>query len=45
MTARPIIVMGVFVADLAFRTPRLPGWGETVMGRSFRIGPGGKGSN
>ncbi|MBX6324041.1 MAG: ribokinase [Rhodospirillaceae bacterium] len=45
MAARPITVMGVFVADLAFRTPRLPGWGETVMGESFRIGPGGKGSN
>lgn len=37
--------MGSFVADLAFRTPRLPGWGETVMGTAFRLGPGGKGSN
>jgi len=40
-----VTIMGSFVADLAFRTPRLPGWGETVMGSSFRLGPGGKGSN
>jgi ribokinase len=37
--------MGSYVADLAFRTPRLPRWGETVMGTSFSLGPGGKGSN
>jgi len=37
--------MGVFVADLAFRTPKLPAWGETVLGLSFKLGPGGKGSN
>ncbi len=37
--------MGSYVADLAFRTPRLPRWGETVMGASFALGPGGKGSN
>ena len=37
--------MGIFVADLAFRTPRLPAWGETVLGSDFRMGPGGKGSN
>ena len=37
--------MGSFVADLAFRTTRLPGWGQTIMGSSFRLGPGGKGSN
>src|SRR5882724_9907764 len=40
-----ISVMGIFVADLAFKTPRLPNWGETVLGRDFRVGPGGKGSN
>src|ERR1051326_2418369 len=40
-----ITVMGSFVADLAFRTPRLPSWGETVLGAEFRVGPGGKGSN
>jgi ribokinase len=40
-----ITVMGSFVADLAFRTPRIPAWGETLMGPSFKLGPGGKGSN
>jgi ribokinase len=40
-----ITIMGIFVADLTFRTPRLPVWGETVLGSDFRIGPGGKGSN
>lgn len=40
-----ITVMGSFVADLAFRTDKLPQWGETYMGRSFALGPGGKGSN
>ena len=40
-----VTVMGSFVADLSFRTPRLPAWGETVLGSEFRIGPGGKGSN
>ena len=40
-----IAIMGSFVADLAFRTPAMPGWGETILGRSFRLGPGGKGSN
>src|ERR1043165_6548678 len=40
-----VTVMGSFVADLSFRTPRLPAWGETVMGTEFRLGPGGKGSN
>jgi ribokinase len=42
---RPVIVLGSYVADLAFRIDRLPGWGETRMGQSFRLGPGGKGSN
>jgi ribokinase len=40
-----LTVMGSFVADLAFRAPHLPAWGETVMGSEFRLGPGGKGSN
>jgi len=40
-----ITVMGSFVADLAFRTPQLPAWGQTIMGTSFKLGPGGKGSN
>jgi ribokinase len=45
MIAKPITVMGIFVADVAFRTKSLPVWGETVMGADFRLGPGGKGSN
>jgi ribokinase len=43
--ARRVTVMGSYVADLAFRIDRLPGWGETRMGQSFQLGPGGKGSN
>ncbi len=45
MAGRPITIMGIFVADLAFRTPKLPAWGETVLGLGFKLGPGGKGSN
>ncbi len=40
-----IAVLGVFVADLAFRADRLPVMGETLMGNSFAMNPGGKGSN
>jgi ribokinase len=42
---RRVTVMGSFVADVAFRIDRLPTWGETRMGQSFQLGPGGKGSN
>ncbi len=45
MIAEPITIMGIFVADVAFRTPKLPVWGETILGLDFRLGPGGKGSN
>lgn len=41
----PVIVLGSFVADVAFRASRLPAWGETLMGNAFALGPGGKGSN
>jgi ribokinase len=40
-----VTVMGSYVADMAFRTEKLPAWGETYMGKEFRLGPGGKGSN
>jgi ribokinase len=40
-----IVVLGSFVADLAFHVETLPVWGETRMGSSFAVGPGGKGSN
>ncbi len=45
MARRGITIMGIFVADVAFRTARMPKWGETVIGNSVVIGPGGKGSN
>jgi ribokinase len=45
MQAKWVTVMGSFVADLTFRTDKLPAWGETFMGSSFQLGPGGKGSN
>ena len=40
-----VVVLGVFVADTAYRADRMPRMGETVMGNSFSLGPGGKGSN
>jgi ribokinase len=43
--AKPIVILGVFVADTAYRAPRQPRMGETIMGDSFALGPGGKGSN
>jgi ribokinase len=45
MAKKWVTVMGSFVADLAFRTGRIPAWGETLLGHSFQLGPGGKGSN
>ena len=40
-----IVVLGVFVADTAYRADRMPVMGETLLGNSFKLGPGGKGSN
>ncbi|MHA3980157.1 ribokinase [Halovulum sp. GXIMD14794] len=40
-----IIVLGVFVADTAYRADRQPRMGETILGKGFALGPGGKGSN
>jgi ribokinase len=40
-----IVVLGIFAADLVFRADRLPAIGETLLGRDFSIGCGGKGSN
>ncbi|PZF78631.1 ribokinase [Aestuariivirga litoralis] len=42
---RGIAILGIFVADLAFRANRQPVMGETLMGSGFKMGPGGKGSN
>jgi ribokinase len=40
-----IAILGVFVADTAYRADRAPRMGETILGNSFALGPGGKGSN
>ena len=45
MTRDGVAILGIFVADLAFRAGRLPLIGETIAGSGFAIGPGGKGSN
>ena len=42
---KPIVILGVFVADLTFRNDRMPVKGQTLIGKSFKLGPGGKGSN
>ena len=43
--SKPIVILGVFVADTAYRAPRPPRLGETLLGTGFKLGPGGKGSN
>ena len=45
MNPNRVAILGVFVADTAFRAERMPRMGETILGRSFVLGPGGKGSN
>ena len=45
MDQKPVVILGVFVADTAYRAERQPRMGETILGRSFALGPGGKGSN
>ena len=40
-----IIILGVFVADAAYRTAKMPVTGQTLLGTGFQLGPGGKGSN
>ncbi|MFZ1428379.1 MAG: ribokinase [Geminicoccaceae bacterium] len=40
-----VVILGIFVVDLAFRAGRLPVMGETILGSGFKLGPGGKGSN
>ena len=42
---KPIVILGIFVADTAYRADRMPRMGETILGRTFALGPGGKGSN
>ena len=43
--SQKIVILGVFVADTAYRAKRQPTMGETILGESFALGPGGKGSN
>ena len=45
MAEAAVAILGIFVADLAFRARRQPAMGETIMGSGFNMGPGGKGSN
>ena len=45
MNKNKIVVVGIFVVDLSFKSTNLPNPGETVIGDSYNIGPGGKGSN
>lgn len=40
-----IVVFGSINMDLVARTPRLPGPGETIIGKAFQTFPGGKGAN
>ena len=40
-----IVILGIFVADTAYRAKRVPLIGETILGESFDLSPGGKGSN
>jgi len=40
-----VVILGVFVADTAYRADQMPRMGETILGNSFKLGPGGKGSN
>jgi ribokinase len=45
MQKQGVAILGIYVADLVFRAPRQPIMGETLIGTSFFMGPGGKGSN
>lgn len=47
MTARDnrVAVLGIYVSDLVFRASHQPAIGETLIGSSYIMGPGGKGSN
>lgn len=45
MNSPRVTILGAFFVDLACRTKRMPAWGETLHGRHFAMGPGGKGSN
>ena len=45
MNKSGVAILGIYVADLAFKAARQPVMGETILGSAFAMGPGGKGSN
>ena len=45
MNKKHITVVGIFVVDISVYSKKLPLPGETVIGDTYNIGPGGKGSN
>src|SRR6476661_8600942 len=46
MQQRPILVVGSINMDQVVRVPRLPDFGETLLGAgSLKLVPGGKGAN
>lgn len=45
MTKPIITIVGSFAVGLTMRAPKLPIFGETMLGTDFDMGPGGKGSN
>ena len=34
-----VVILGVFVADTAYRADRMPKMGETILGKSFTLDP------
>ena len=40
-----ITVLGIFVADISFSGAKIPSIGETILGKKYNVGPGGKGCN
>ena len=40
-----ITILGIFVADISFSGNKIPTTGETILGDSYNVGPGGKGCN
>jgi ribokinase len=45
MKTPKITVVGSFAVGMTMRAPKLPIFGETMLGTDFDMGPGGKGSN
>ena len=40
-----ITILGIFVADISFSGTKIPSIGETILGKKYNVGPGGKGCN